>query len=524
LKFTDCLDRGGLWLLAALAAAGALTLALTAATNRPMHTDEAVNAVALGDMLRGEPLRYDPQDRHGPTLLLLARPIVRVCGVDSLARMEVWHVRVVAAGCGAVLILVLPLLARALGAGAVAAALPWFVLGAPFVAFGGTFIHEMLYALLTLLLIAAGWAWVTRPTIGRAAMIGAIAGLMLATKEVAPVTFALVGLAAVGSRATPRLLRSTDSVVARSGRSGTEASDITTSSCSPKQGHKRTAAVALVIALITAAILLSSFGAHPSGPLDLGRGWVRFLARAGGEGHEKPWFTYTEWLLAPNLRAWTWFGWSVLGFAIAGSVAAFRARNERPLAWFLVWFTGLTSVVFSLTPYKTPWVMLGFLVPAVLIAGMGFASAVARWDARARPFVATAGVLAVAFLLGVETRQLCFRFPVDPANPLAYSPSVEDVERVPALIERRLAGRTSREPPLVQVVGDDYWPLPWYLRRLERVGYWAELPQDAAAGDVVVATGGAIESTTQRLGSDWRADPVGLRPEVLAVVFTRRNP
>jgi predicted membrane-bound mannosyltransferase len=33
---------------------------------RPMHTDEAVNAYVVGQLLAGEPFTYDPQDRHGP--------------------------------------------------------------------------------------------------------------------------------------------------------------------------------------------------------------------------------------------------------------------------------------------------------------------------------------------------------------------------------------------------------------------------------------------------------------------------
>ena len=33
---------------------------------RPMHTDEAVNAYIVGQLLAGEAFTYDPQDRHGP--------------------------------------------------------------------------------------------------------------------------------------------------------------------------------------------------------------------------------------------------------------------------------------------------------------------------------------------------------------------------------------------------------------------------------------------------------------------------
>ena len=48
-----------------------LALRLPQLGARPMHTDEAVNAYMVGQLLAGEPFSYDPQDRHGPALLHL---------------------------------------------------------------------------------------------------------------------------------------------------------------------------------------------------------------------------------------------------------------------------------------------------------------------------------------------------------------------------------------------------------------------------------------------------------------------
>ena len=41
---------------------------------------------------------------------------------------------------------------------------------------------------------------------------------------------------------------------------------------------------------------------------------------------------------------------------------------------------------------------------------------------------------------------------------------------------------------LTKVVMPHSWPLPWYLRRLERVGYWETPPEDADAPLVIAAT------------------------------------
>lgn len=45
---------------------------------RPMHTDEAVNAYIVGQLLAGEAFTYDPHDRHGPALGLIALPLARL--------------------------------------------------------------------------------------------------------------------------------------------------------------------------------------------------------------------------------------------------------------------------------------------------------------------------------------------------------------------------------------------------------------------------------------------------------------
>ena len=50
-----------------------------------MHTDEAVNAYIVGQLLAGEPFIYDPQDRHGPALAALALPMARMQGARSFS-------------------------------------------------------------------------------------------------------------------------------------------------------------------------------------------------------------------------------------------------------------------------------------------------------------------------------------------------------------------------------------------------------------------------------------------------------
>ena len=69
-------------------------------------------------------------------------------------------------------------------------------------------------------------------------------------------------------------------------------------------GRGRRASFALVFALF-----YSSFGTNVHGLADFVAAQFRFVHRAAGEGHEKPWWTYLSWLLRPNFYAVPWSGW-----------------------------------------------------------------------------------------------------------------------------------------------------------------------------------------------------------------------
>ena len=122
--------------------------------------------------------------------------------------------------------------------------------------------------------------------------------------------------------------------------------------------------------------------------------------------------------------------------------------------------------------------------------------------------------------MGHETWLICFAHPADPRNPLAYSPTVPDIQELAARV-----GQLRKDDPrgaanAIQVVSTDYWPLPWYLRRLGPVGYWSDVPP-AITGNIVIASPDRLPALQARLGAGWKTEYFGLRPEVLAVVLSK---
>ena len=470
----------------------ALALRLAAPETMPVHTDEAVNASILGDMLEGKPYRYDPVDRHGPTLYFATYPWVRACGARTLRDLEAWQLRAVPAVFGAALLAAVFLLRPGVPAAALLAAALWLGAGAPFVYYGRYWIHETLFVLLTFVAIGAAWRYLRTGRLAWTIAAGLAVGGLVATKETAVLTLAaaLAGLAGVRLAAGPLSLPA---------------------------GWGRGAALAFAAAALAAALLFASFGRNLGGPADAARSLVHAFARAAGQGHEKPWSAYLGWLIRPGIRSAPWCGWTLGLFGCAGALAAWRRRREARAPFFLLLFTLALAVLYCAIPYKTPWLELNALAPAAVLAGLGLVRLGGLAPPRLRTGLTASLALLVACSLGAETERLCFRFPADPGNPLAYSPTSPDIRRLEARVEHLTAG-LGPNSRIVAVVGSDIWPLPWYLRRCPQVGYWPELPGTPAPA-LVVSSAGQAERVARALGPGWTPELYGLRSEVLAVLF-----
>jgi len=100
---------------------------------------------------------------------------------------------------------------------------------------------------------------------------------------------------------------------------------------------------------------------------------------------------------------------------------------------------------------------------------------------------------------------------------------VGEIERI---VARAGTGTDTRIAATAPGPGSDsYWPLPWYLNDYRSVGYFAQLPADAANLSIVVgnATQDAQLSTT--LGATHRkvGPTYPLRPGVDLVLYAKRG-
>jgi uncharacterized protein (TIGR03663 family) len=473
------------WLPVALVAACALGLRIWDLDRRPMHADEANQAVKTGELLEGRGYAFDPADHHGPTLYYAALPLAWLRGEHTLAELTETTVRLVPALAGTAAVLLLYLLALPLGVRTALLAAAFLTLSPPAVYYSRYFVQETLLLTFTLgaLLCAAHW-WRTG-RLGWAVGTGICAGLMQATKSSAPffLAAALTGLALArpARPAAPRLAR-----------------DV---------------AVAVAAAVFVAGLFYSSFGTNWRGVPDAVATYFSFGSRlAAGTGHEKPWWYYLA------LFGWRQDGGVVThqvaftALALVGFVGALLPRSN-PLLRGAAGFTAVLLLVFSAIAYKTPWHAIHFVPGLALLAAGATGAMPERWKQGGSLII-----LVVLYTLGSQVKLTSFHRPADERNPYAYVHTSPDVLKLRPLV----AAAQAREPGRpVRVISEESWPLPWYLRGLPEVGYWTSVPEDCD-GALVVASAGLADQVQARLKDSYTTGFVGLRPGFTLVVFTRR--
>jgi uncharacterized protein (TIGR03663 family) len=457
-----------------------------------MHTDETVNAYILGQALAGRPFIYDPQDRHGPALAALALPLARMRGVKAFSDLTESSLRLTTVLAGSVTILLFGAAAEMFGFAPCLIAALLFA-GAPLpLYYDRYFIHEPIFAAATFGLLLAGWrAWQRRSTT-QAALAGVCAALMLTSKETAVLHFFALAVAAVVFWSWN--LRGKF----------------------PGGGRRlKVVLVATVAFLLLSVLLFTWFGRNWKALAALLQAVPKFLARAHGEGHEEPFWYYFR------LITGGWSGGVIFILACTGLFQTARKRSPSPYR-FLAFYALFISTVYSLIPYKTPWLALNFWLPVTLFAGLAVESLwrmAGTYPALRRPMrivCILVGAVAAALIVH-DTRLRVFVSPADEANPYAYAHTSEDLLGLPAEIER-LTRQNGIAAPRIAVIASDPWPLPWYLRRYAEVGFWQPGQQPGKADFYITSTEAAGQYG--ELLKDFRPQFFGVRPGVLTLLWS----
>ena len=152
-------------------------------------------------------------------------------------------------------------------------------------------------------------------------------------------------------------------------------------------------------------ILFTWFGRNWKRSVALLRAVPECFARAAGQGHQKPFWYYGQ------LLAGGWSGGLLVALACLGLFIASRKRDASAYR-LLAYYALIVAAIYSLIPYKTPWLALNLWLPLRSTCGDGSRVALAQGrKARfggALPFLPSASPHVAGVLIAHDTRQRVF--------------------------------------------------------------------------------------------------------------------
>ena len=457
----------------------AIGLRLPRLEQRPMHGDEAVNAVKFGDLLEEGSYQYDPDEYHGPTLNYLTLIPAWLSSDQKLSDLSEFSLRIVPVFFGVLLVLLLLLLADGLGGPAVIVAAVLTAVSPAFVFYSRYYIHEMLLVCFTFGAITSGYRYTQSKKITWALLTGMFLGLMHATKETCIIAFGSMLLALL----LTLLIRRREGVSALSIK---------------KKVNPRHVIATVATAVIISTLFYSSFLTNPTGILDSVRSYTAYFQRAGqNQWHIHPWYYYLDILTwMEGFEELTWNEDVIVVLAVVGFIVAVTKKGISSVNFnllrFIAFYTLIMTVFYSAIPYKTPWCLLGFLHGMVLLAAVG-AVAVIKLSPNVLP-----RLIVILLLLGGGAHLAwqgylgSYKYYADPTNPYVYAHPVPDVVTIAERVEEIAQVHPSGLKMHIQVIcpEHDHWPLPWYLRRFEKgtIDWWDKVADDVPAAPVIIAS------------------------------------
>jgi uncharacterized protein (TIGR03663 family) len=490
---------------------------------KPLHHDEGVNSFFLLNLARTGQYAYNPENYHGPTLYYFTLAALKVFGESEFA------LRFFPALCGSLMVAAVWLLRRWLGLVGTPAAAWALALSPGLVYFSRDFIHEITFGLFTLGVVIGAWRYVVSRRFGWVVLFAVSAGLLFATKETALHTVAVLALAAVCAALWGIGRGQTDERGFSVGRVLSEWWGEVKENWPPLDYL----ASALIIFLAVNVIFYSSFFTNWKGVADAVKSIFMWTGRGvKGDEHVHAFGYYLGILVKLELPL-------VVG-SVVGGLLALR-RGTRFGLFLFAWASGVV-LGYSIVKYKTPWLALSMFVAMALLTGYAAQEVFARLRPGALRFAWVAVLLAAAVPCARMAWDINFKFYDDNENRRGYFSALGERLKLTAYTDtqygyvyaqtdrsllamvERINGAARPEwgpKPEVHIASADYWPLPWYLRNYQIVGYGTP-PADGFALPFLITSINQQEEMNAKLGDAYTAGVYKLRPGVDLVLYVRR--
>jgi len=261
------------------------------------------------------------------------------------------------------------------------------------------------------------------------------------------------------------------------------------------------------------ALFYSSFLTNPMG-IYHGIESFRYWVRTGTQQYRAPWYTYLRRMEQVELP--------ILVLGVAGIVVALWRRQDRFALFAGLWAWGLLAA-YSLVPYKTPWLMLNYIVPMAIVSGYAVRAA---WDWVQRQRSGRLAQLMLALMALMSAASLTqsitlnfFRYD-DARFPYVYMQTRREFISLVQEINAIASRSGSSTQTAILVTSREYWQLPWYLRDYSNVGFPGQIVPIKA--DIIIASETQERELIPLMTDNYRrVGSYPLRPAVTLVLYAR---
>ncbi len=497
----------------------------------PLHHDEGVNGNFLLELVHYGQYKYNPTNFHGPTLYYFAAVIPWLSRLlfgesrgDAYGLNDV-AIRFVPAVFGIATIWLILILRRNIGSIAAPAGAALLAVSPGAVYLSRYFIHETLLVFFTLGFVVAALRFYETARSRYAMLAAAAAALVFATKETA---FISAGVLLVALLSTAIIMRSRK----LNESTGLEAigESVTTQrslrAAVGRFGGPSSLAIvsiaAVTLFVVVNVLFYSSFFSNHQGILDALKTF-QFWTATGKFEHVHPWWTFFQWMGREESP--------LLLLGAIGLCMALWRRANRLAVFTALWALGLFAA-YSMIPYKTPWLMLNFLVPLAIVAGYAFEQIYKQAKAKqsmAGLAIAIAISTAAVGVSGYQMIQLNFHHYDESAYVYPYSHTYRDIFPLLDEIDRLATRAGSGEQTGIEIASPDHWPLPWYLRNYHQTAFYGKLVSFAAP--IIIASVNQQPEIEGTFGKEYQfvnsnlnsKGTYRLRPGVDLVIFARKD-
>ena len=480
---------------------------------RPMHTDEAVQASRLGNLIENNEFEYNPKDGHGPGLLYLSLPITWLKKINNYQGLNETTLRMVPAFYGTLLIISMLLFKRLIGSVGVAVAALLVALSPMHVYYSRYFIMEIPLIILLSLFLFCCWKYFCDQRFRWMLCAGLCCAFMHSVKETFIISVTALTISYV-------ILFIWEEITKRKG-----------ARLQTRPLIKNTA-ISLIATLLVSAALYSLFFTNIEA---IGQSFITYfdyIKKAEGSGHEKPFWYYIQLLTWKKMELYTWSELFIIALAIIGAVSSFTIKGlsikEQIFIRSLSLYTVITLGIYSSINYKTPWSILPFLHGAILLAGFGFWTLWKIKNESKLTNVAIKGSLLSTlvffpWMLYKQDQIANFKFPANAdRNPYVYS------HTSPSLVNKLVKDVNElngiKNDLSISVYHPEFgWPLPYYFRNISKSGYHQNVTSQTNS-DVIIADSSYEDQIATIIGDRYIGpDLMNLRDNVMLHYYIEKE-